>query len=472
MKLASNENPLAPSDRVQRAVIAALGGLNRYPDGSAFYLRQALAKKHGVAPEQILLGNGSNELIELIARSFLRPGDEAVVPQPSFVAYPMIVQAVGAVRVVVELRDYRLDLEGMARALTAATKLVFVANPNNPDRTRAVGQPAAVEALVSSAFSLWWLWVHDDSPVWAMTTMADEFTGGFLDFGIHHSSQEPRVAWNNTSTFTYRTASQDPWYGLHQIVSNVNDALIAMNNLALLYRNQDQFDKAEPLFVKILEIAPRVLPENDPRRVAFMNNLGTLYQSKEEYDKAEPPERLAKRANRLLQKVKQAVAAGAEQAARAGVAAEGLGGIAAEGLSEEIKVLAQRPPITPDEINNKLLERVILPKTDKGNVHVYNQFTVRAQKRDELRAYLKDKGIGTEIYYPIPLHLQECFAYLGCSRGDLPQSEAAADETIALPIYPELTSEQLDHVANSIIKFVGSHAQELTRSAGLKSAGL
>lgn len=135
IKLASNENPLPPSDRVQQAVAAALAHLNRYPDGSGFYLRQALAKRHGVAPEQVILGNGSNELIELVVRTFLRPGDEAVVPHPSFVVYPMIVQAAGGVRVMVMLRDYRLDLEAMARALTPLTKLVFIANPNNPTAT-------------------------------------------------------------------------------------------------------------------------------------------------------------------------------------------------------------------------------------------------------------------------------------------------------------------------------------------------
>ncbi len=135
IKLASNENPLAPSDRVQRAILAALSHLNRYPDGSGFYLRQALAKKHGVSPDQIVLGNGSNELIELLVRSFLRPGDEAVVPHPSFLVYPMIVQAAGGVRVMVMLKEHRLDLDAMARAITPMTKVVFVANPNNPTAT-------------------------------------------------------------------------------------------------------------------------------------------------------------------------------------------------------------------------------------------------------------------------------------------------------------------------------------------------
>ena len=135
IKLASNENPLGPSDKVQQAIIAALPNLNRYPDGSGHFLRQALAKKHGVTADQIILGNGSNELIELIVRSFLKSGDEAVVPHPSFVVYPMVVHAAGGIRVMVMLKDHRLDLEAMARAVTPMTKIVFIANPNNPTAT-------------------------------------------------------------------------------------------------------------------------------------------------------------------------------------------------------------------------------------------------------------------------------------------------------------------------------------------------
>ncbi|UCD75388.1 MAG: DegT/DnrJ/EryC1/StrS family aminotransferase [Phycisphaerales bacterium] len=90
--------------------------------------------------------------------------------------------------------------------------------------------------------------------------------------------------------------------------------------------------------------------------------------------------------------------------------------------------------------------------------HIYNQYVIRvpAAIRDELRDELKDRGVGTEVYYPVPLHLQECFAYLGHSRGDLPHSEQAADQTIALPIYPELTDEQINHVARTVVSFVGS----------------
>ena len=135
IKLASNENPLPPSERVLKAIADALPHLNRYPDGSAHYLRVALARRHGLAPNQLIMGNGSNELIELVVRAFLRPGEEAVIPHPSFVVYPMIVQAAGGIRVVVTLKDHRLDLEAMARAITPMTKLVFVANPNNPTAT-------------------------------------------------------------------------------------------------------------------------------------------------------------------------------------------------------------------------------------------------------------------------------------------------------------------------------------------------
>ena len=135
IKLASNENPFPPSERVRHAIADAFEHLNRYPDGSGYYLRHALAKRHGVSPDAIVLGNGSNELIELIVRAFLKPGEEAVVPHPSFVVYPMIVQAAGGIRVVVTLKDYRLDLDAMARAVTDTTKLIFIANPNNPTGT-------------------------------------------------------------------------------------------------------------------------------------------------------------------------------------------------------------------------------------------------------------------------------------------------------------------------------------------------
>src|SRR6266513_2527136 len=162
IKLASNENPLPPSDRVQKAIVAALHHGNRYPDGSGFYLRQALAKKHGFAPENIVLGNGSNELIELFVRSFLRPGDEAVIPHPSFVVYPMIVQAAGGVRVMVMLRDHRLDLEAMSRVpertivMFDEAYIEFALGPDFPETLQYVkhGRKVVVLRTFSKAASL------------------------------------------------------------------------------------------------------------------------------------------------------------------------------------------------------------------------------------------------------------------------------------------------------------------------------
>jgi len=97
--------------------------------------------------------------------------------------------------------------------------------------------------------------------------------------------------------------------------------------------------------------------------------------------------------------------------------------------------------------------RVTLPPTVPGNFHVYNQFTVRAPKRDELRAFLKEKGVGTEVYYPLPMHLQHCYRDLGLQKGSFPLSEQAAEEVMSLPIYAELTEAQQVYVVEMIAEF-------------------
>ncbi|HXF67255.1 MAG TPA: histidinol-phosphate transaminase [Burkholderiales bacterium] len=147
IKLASNENPLGPSPLALRAVERALGDLARYPDGNGFELKQALCARLGVAPERIVLGNGSNDVLELAARAFLVPGLEAVYSQHAFAVYPLAVQASGARGVEVPAKDYGHDLAAMRRAVTEKTRMVFVANPNNPTGTFVA--PAELEAFIA-----------------------------------------------------------------------------------------------------------------------------------------------------------------------------------------------------------------------------------------------------------------------------------------------------------------------------------
>lgn len=135
VKLASNENPLGPSPRAVEAARAALGGANRYPEGGAWYLRRRLAERWGVPMEQVILGNGSGELLDMIARTLLTPADEAATSYGSFPLYELAVAMTGARFVTVPQRDYRFDLEALAAALISRTKLVFLANPNNPTGT-------------------------------------------------------------------------------------------------------------------------------------------------------------------------------------------------------------------------------------------------------------------------------------------------------------------------------------------------
>ncbi len=135
IKLASNENPLGPSPKALTAVREALDELCRYPDGNGFELKQALSVRYGVMPAQITLGNGSNDVLEVITRCFADPASEVVFSQYAFAVYPLVTQAIGATGVSVPARDYGHDLDAMADAVTDRTKLVFVANPNNPTGT-------------------------------------------------------------------------------------------------------------------------------------------------------------------------------------------------------------------------------------------------------------------------------------------------------------------------------------------------
>lgn len=135
IKLASNENPLGPSPKALEAIREKLAQLHLYPDGDCFYLKMGLAGKLNLAPERLIFGNGSNEVIELAVRTFLRPGDEAVMAAQAFVVYRLVIQAAGGAGRAVPLRDFTHDLEAIAEAVTARTRMVFLANPNNPTGT-------------------------------------------------------------------------------------------------------------------------------------------------------------------------------------------------------------------------------------------------------------------------------------------------------------------------------------------------
>jgi histidinol-phosphate aminotransferase len=135
VKLASNENPLGISPKAQMAIEDAIEKISRYPDGNCFALREAVSKKFGVAQNQIVFGNGSNDILELAARAFLHEGCEAIYSQHAFAVYPLVTQAVGATGVVIHAKNYAHDLDGFLKAVTPKTKLIFIANPNNPTGT-------------------------------------------------------------------------------------------------------------------------------------------------------------------------------------------------------------------------------------------------------------------------------------------------------------------------------------------------
>lgn len=132
IKLASNENPLGPSPLALQAVMDHAAGINRYPDGSCFYLKRKLSGVSGFPPEQIMIGNGSNELIELIIRTFLIPGEEVIQAFPTFLVYRTIVAGAGGQPVSVPLNNLRIDLDIIRKEITPKTKIIFINNPNNP----------------------------------------------------------------------------------------------------------------------------------------------------------------------------------------------------------------------------------------------------------------------------------------------------------------------------------------------------
>lgn len=133
VKLASNENPIGPSAKAVDALRNCVEGVHRYPDGGSFALKKALADKFEISSQQVVLGAGSDEILELLAKCFLGEGDEVIFPWPSFAMYPIVIKGVGATPVAVPLTEnFEHDLSAMVAAITDATRMIFICNPNNP----------------------------------------------------------------------------------------------------------------------------------------------------------------------------------------------------------------------------------------------------------------------------------------------------------------------------------------------------
>src|SRR5256886_3968762 len=135
IKLASNENPLGPSPKAIQAMRAALENAHLYPDGSGFYLTKAIAAKLGLASENVILGNGSNEVIEFLGHAFLNPGDDVITCQYAFIVYKLLATAFSVRTIETPTPEYQQNLEGMLESITAKTRLIFIPNPNNPTGT-------------------------------------------------------------------------------------------------------------------------------------------------------------------------------------------------------------------------------------------------------------------------------------------------------------------------------------------------
>jgi len=135
IKLASNESPLGPSDNAQRAIRKALRGISLYPEGSSIRLREGIAKKEGIRSGNIIVGNGSNEIIELILRAFLNEGEEVITGTPSFLVYALSVKISNGRLIEVPLDYYTFDLDAISKRITSKTKIIFICNPNNPTGT-------------------------------------------------------------------------------------------------------------------------------------------------------------------------------------------------------------------------------------------------------------------------------------------------------------------------------------------------
>ncbi len=204
IKLASNENPLGPSPAALAALRRAAGQLHLYPDGNAFYFKRKLAAKLGVEPANLILGNGSNDLIEFLGHALMGPGAEVVVSQYCFAIYPIVARLLGARVVTVPAKNYGHDLAAMRKAIGVNTKVIFVANPNNPTGTLA--SAAEVRRLVAEV---------PPGVVLAMDEAYIEFLAEPLDLvPLIRSGQKPNLILLRTFSKIYGLAGLRLGYGI------------------------------------------------------------------------------------------------------------------------------------------------------------------------------------------------------------------------------------------------------------------
>lgn len=206
IKLASNENPLGTSPLALEAMINALNSVARYPDGNGFELKEALSQRYEINSDQIILGNGSNDVLDLVSRTFLKASDDVIFSQHAFAVYPLVVQTVGATGITVPAKNYAHDLSAMHKAITPATRMVFIANPNNPtgtlsDATELLGfieqVPKNIIVVLDEAYveylpenrrtnSFKWLDKHPNLVITRTFSKAYGLAGIRVGFGVAH----------------------------------------------------------------------------------------------------------------------------------------------------------------------------------------------------------------------------------------------------------------------------------------------
>jgi histidinol-phosphate aminotransferase len=265
VKLASNENPLGMSPKAHEAACHAMGEAARYPDGNGFALKAALAQHLTLSPAQMVLGNGSNDVLELVARAFLEPGKKAVYARYAFAVYPLVTQAIGATGVEVPDVDFGHDLPAMAAAVDDDTRVVFIANPNNPTGTFLPG--AAVQAFLKA--------VPSD-----VLVVLDEAYTEYLDEDARYDSTAwladfPNLVICRTFSKAYGLAGLRVGYAVaHPAVADLMNRVRQPFNVSVVAQAAAEAALQDPAF--IAETA-RLNREERTRLAAFFTQKGLFF---------------------------------------------------------------------------------------------------------------------------------------------------------------------------------------------------